>query len=190
MSFLIWRADTVCEALLEIRRTQLGGRACCSDVLDLKGYSFKRVSVFIHLHLLNSFSAWRLTCILGSARAALHESDYQNNLSLSYSAPLYLKPSGTPGLHIREGKKPACVQRRNQSLFLKGVNPVNPGNSSDIMPVMSGRTLLHSYLSCLMIPYPKVVQDVNLSCYKCSKKVLCSFREPNVDQIQSAGRAH
>lgn len=46
-SFLIWRADTVCEAL--IRRTQLGGRACCSHVLHLKGYSFKRVSVFIHL---------------------------------------------------------------------------------------------------------------------------------------------
>lgn len=43
--------------------------------------------------------------ILGSARAALHESDYQNNLSLSHSAPLYLKPSGTPGLHILEGKR-------------------------------------------------------------------------------------
>lgn len=41
-----------------------------------------------------------------------------------------------------------------------------------------------------MIPYPKVVQDVNLSCYKCRKKVLCSFGEPNVDQIESAGGAH
>lgn len=60
--------------------------------------------------------------ILGSARAALHESDYQNNLSLSHSAPLYLKPSGTPGLHILEGKG------KSQSLLLKVVNPVNPGN--------------------------------------------------------------
>lgn len=76
-------------------------------------------------------------------------------------------------------------------MFLK----VNPGNRAaqitlTFMPVMSGRTCLHSYLSCLMIPYPKVVQDVNLSCYKCRKKVLCSFGEPNVDQIESAGGAH
>lgn len=134
----------------------------------IKSFSFSLL--LVQMNTLHVF-------ILGSAWAALHESDYQNHLSLSHSAPLYLKPSGTPAPHILEGKreKPACVQKRSQSLLLKVVNPVNPGNGAahpDVHACDEWMDTSNSYLRCLMIAYPQVVQDVNLSCYKCSKKLL------------------